>query len=117
MDLWVVNDTIRRSKMRDVPGASEVRGARLVDALLIVRKLHGLPRGLQTNVQRVLGDVDDLLKIDIEGSENGLFSMGRGAGSTACATCASSCTERNANVPFDLQCRATDTSRRAPASI
>jgi hypothetical protein len=29
MDLWVVNDTIRRSKMRDVPGASAVRGARI----------------------------------------------------------------------------------------
>ena len=28
MDLWLVNDTIRRSKMRDVPGASTVRGAR-----------------------------------------------------------------------------------------
>jgi hypothetical protein len=29
MDLWLVNDTIRRSKMRDVPGASAVRGARI----------------------------------------------------------------------------------------
>ena len=29
MDLWVVNDTIRRSKMRDVAGASVLRGARI----------------------------------------------------------------------------------------
>ena len=29
MELWVVNDTNRRSKMRDVPGASAVRGARI----------------------------------------------------------------------------------------
>ena len=27
MDLWVVNDTICRSRMRDVPGPSAVRGA------------------------------------------------------------------------------------------
>jgi hypothetical protein len=27
MDLWVVNDTIRRSRMRNVPGPSAVRGA------------------------------------------------------------------------------------------
>ena len=29
MDLRVVNDTIRRSRMRDVPGPSAVRGARI----------------------------------------------------------------------------------------
>ncbi len=29
MDLWVVNDTIRRSRMRDVPGASAIRGAQI----------------------------------------------------------------------------------------
>jgi hypothetical protein len=29
MDRWVVNDTIRRSRMRDVSGPSAVRGARL----------------------------------------------------------------------------------------
>jgi hypothetical protein len=29
MDLWVVNDTIRRSRMRDVLGPSAVRGARI----------------------------------------------------------------------------------------
>jgi hypothetical protein len=29
MDLWVVNDTIRRSRIRDVSGASAVRGARI----------------------------------------------------------------------------------------
>jgi hypothetical protein len=29
MDLWVVNDTIRRSRMRDVPGPSAIRGARI----------------------------------------------------------------------------------------
>jgi hypothetical protein len=29
MDLWVVKDAIRRSRMRDVSGPSAVRGARL----------------------------------------------------------------------------------------
>jgi hypothetical protein len=29
MDLWVINDTIRRSRMRDVPGPSAVRGVRI----------------------------------------------------------------------------------------
>ena len=29
MDLWVVNDTIRRLRMRDVPGSSAVRGTRI----------------------------------------------------------------------------------------